>query len=1104
MRTTMQCGRRLFLGVLWTFVTCLVMSDGKPSQAGETVSSDGPMLKMAQRVISQSGLSGGICLLAGKPRVDLAIAIARQGPFTVRCLCLERQECDRLRKAIRAKHLYGTVSADTFLPGHLPVTDNLINLLIVEPFDALAAAGMTTEELQRVVAPLGTVYIGIPSDDRGDHAWQQQLKQPTGNSQWVEDPSSPAAGRWLHWTKPWPAAIDSWTHYLHGADGNPVAQDHVVGPPKHYQWVSGPNWLQSHETDSSISTMVTSGGRLFYIMNEVPASLAGPKSPPDRWYLEAKDAFNGVSLWKVPIRRWGWREWKNSWFTHRPGDFPLNIRKRLVAIGDYLYVTLGYRAPVSQLDARTGRILQTYDGTEGAGELLVHGQTLVVAVVQDGLARVMGIATATGETLWTTKSAYRGTTVDYIRWNRSPPGFRRPELDPALNIATDGKRIALIDGPDLVGIDFATGDALWRTRFPSTKQDGNAGGIHAKDSLWNGTMIISHGVVIHASPTRLAAFSSETGKQLWAQPKSYIGHLWYEWKDVFVVGDLVWTWGADLERGFIQLNRHEKQREAWPRTADGYDIRTGTLQKQVELGPTVKANHHHRCYRNKATVRYILASRRGSEFVDLAGGPHSINNWVRGTCHVGMMPANGLQYVPPHPCACYREETINGMNVLASAIHSDASAKPEETLVAKTSRVERGPAFGWQPDPQGSESGSTGSTGSMRESWPTFRHDAARTGATDTRLPDKMARLWRCSIGRRLSAPIVAAGRLFASAIDQHHLFSIDVQDGTIAWSFPAGARIDSPPTYDHGFIFFGSADGYVYCVRAHDGVLAWRFRAAPASRMIGADGQLESAWPVSGSVLIDEGKVYCVAGRTSHLDGGLYLYALDTATGAIVHQQHLQGPEFNSSDISENYKLPTGTLPDILASDGRKIYMRTRAFDMELNRRAGKPELQTAAGFLDASYFKRMPWKYQGDYGRMLVHDKRSVYYVRMFDSLRGLDPSVYFTPGRKGYLLFTKSRDWKKAGWRIRVPVRIQAMLIAGNRLAISGMPDVVDPKDPWGAFEGRRGGRLLVLNRSTGETVWQYDLASPPVFNGIAAAEGRLYVTEQDGSIACFGGP
>ena len=156
---------------------------------------------------------------------------------------------------------------------------------------------------------------------------------------------------------------------------------------------------------------------------------------------------------------------------------------------------------------------------------------------------------------------------------------------------------------------------------------------------------------------------------------------------------------------------------------------------------------------------------------------------------------------------------------------------------------------------------------------------------------------------------------------------------------------------------------------------------------------------------------------------------------------------------------------------------------------------MQVDAGYLEDSYFKRTPWKMgAGDYGRVIVHDNRSAYYVRMFDSLRGLDPNVFFTPGKEGYLLFASNLGDNRDTWRTRIPVRIRAMVLAQDRLFVAGPPDVVDPQDPLGAFEGRKGGQLFAFDTRSGEKVVMHALASPPVFNGAAAASERLYIVER----------
>jgi len=1083
----------------------ILVVQASPAPAADAPSP--PALKAASEMVRRSGAPGGICAVIGAPDAELPLALAKQGSFVVHCLDREASRCAGKRRSVRARGAYGTVSAGTLEGSRLPYTDNLINIVVVEGYPALRKQGLSAAEIVRVLTPLGTGYVAAASPSGARPAWLDALTAEL-RAAGIEDTSFvEASGWWLRFRKPWPADIDEWTHYLHASDGNPVARDRVVGPPRHYQWTSGPTWMRSHETDSSISTLVTAGGRLFYIVDEAPISLPGDHDLPDKWFLAARDAFNGVLLWKVPIRRWGWREWKHSWFNTRPGDIPLNIQKRLVAADDKVYVTLGYHAPVSQLDARTGEILQTYAGTNPAGEILYRGGTLVLSVLAGEKVKVMAVDASTGKRLWVTEKAYAGSTVDYIRWRAMRGATRPAKLDPSLNMAADGDAVALLDGPCVVCLDFKSGSQRWRSRFPLDDADLRAGGIQSKGNLWIGTMIVSDGVVIHASPNKLAAFSADTGKVLWTQPKRYIGHLWYEWKDVFVIDGLVWTWTADLERSRLTRGRRAKQWSLYPRTVRGYELRTGKLGREVDLGFLFKTHHHHRCYRNKATSRYILASRRGTEYVDLEHGRHTLHNWVRGTCHVGMMPANGLQYVPPHPCVCYIDEKLNGMIALAAA---RPAARP--TGGDEAPRIVRGGAFAEAPGPPAG-----------REDWPAFRRDAMRTGSVSTRVPDGLAMLWRVKIGQRVSPPVVVGDRLFVSLVDEHHVACLNAASGRKLWEFAAGARVDSPPTCRRGTVLFGSADGWVYCLRASDGRLVWRFRAAPREGLIAAAGQLESAWPVHGSVLVRDAAVYFAAGRSSQLDGGIYVYALNAATGKLLRHTRLEGPDYAvgpageilvssertspamrpQGEFKENYELPMGALPGILMSDGQRIYMRSETFDAELNRTTGSPALRPRAGFLDGNYFKRTPWTFGGeDYARLIVHDERRVYSVRMFDSLRGLDPSVFFTPGAKGYLLFAKDAGGKRNRWSQRVPVRICAMVLAEGRLFVAGPPDVVDPKDPLGAFEARKGGLLYVFDSASGEKLAEHRLAFPPVFNGAAAARERLFLAEEDGSVSCFG--
>ena len=41
------------------------------------------------------------------------------------------------------------------------------------------------------------------------------------------------------------------------------------------------------------------------------------------------------------------------------------------------------------------------------------------------------------------------------------------------------------------------------------------------------------------------------------------------------------------------------------------------------------------------------------EFIDTQTGDTFRHDWIRGVCQYGLLPCNGLLYVPPHSCACY-------------------------------------------------------------------------------------------------------------------------------------------------------------------------------------------------------------------------------------------------------------------------------------------------------------------------------------------------------------------------------------------------------------------------------------------------------------------
>ena len=114
----------------------------------------------------------------------------------------------------------------------------------------------------------------------------------------------------------------------------------------------------------------------------------------------------------------------------------------------------------------------------------------------------------------------------------------------------------------------------------------------------------------------------------------------------------------------------------------------GTKRAWPDIGGMLNRGHHIRCFPGKATERFLITPHRGAEFIDLAGDEHAVHDWIRGTCSMGNLPANGLFYVTPDPCSCYAGARIHGFTALAAGLPTelDSALPPGDsgTAVARS------------------------------------------------------------------------------------------------------------------------------------------------------------------------------------------------------------------------------------------------------------------------------------------------------------------------------------------------------------------------------------------------------------------------------------
>lgn len=1056
----------------------------------------------AKEIASLARFHGGLVIHVGCGDGKLTAALRLAENCVVQGLESDAKLVETARAAIRVLGPYGPVSVVQWNGEKLPYVDNLATLVVCEHADTVPAG-----ELMRVVRPFGSLAV----------------KQ---------------GGQWTVAVKPQRPGTDQWEQHYRGADNNAVAQDTVVGPPRRYQWLGEPEWQRSHLAMPSINSMVSTNGRLFTV--EDRASAEHP-ALPGKQALVARDAYNGVVLWQTMFS-----DWHPTYIRNK--EMPVQLQRRLVAVGDVVYCTPGYFAPITVFDAATGAVIRKHAETAGTVEF-VYDRDVLYAVtgdqsdISEALAdparsalntslfkreaygpifkrpenprnEILAVDAASGKQLWRLSGAdtkgYQGATLGVI-----------------------GDRVVYATATDLVCFDRTTGNSAWRV--PASIVLKGPPGIAV-------SLVLSDRAAYLADSEQLRAFRLIDGKQLWTAPAT-INH--HKAPDVFLADGLVWAAAYDASTGrpapALNLNRVG---------VSGFDPETGKVVKQIDqtmLGPM----GHDRCYRNRITSRYYINTvTGGSDFLDLSSATELPNPWIRSTCGIGPLPAGGLYYCGPPSCACCNSVMLNGLNAMSAEPGLAKSDQPVH--VDATATLQEGPAYNSLQSPASSL---------QPDAWPTYRHDNARTGTTKNVVPAELAKRWEVQLGTRASAPTIAAGMVFVADVDGHSVCAVRVADGSVLWRFATDGRVDSPPTYYQGLLLFGSRDGSAYCLRAADGALVWRFLPLER-RLICAYEQPESPWPICGSILVRDGLAYFAAGRNSFIDGGIFLYALDPHTGAVVHQKRMVGPYGENGFPIENREVVNGMSiegfkGDVFVADDEMLYLRHQAFERDLApvrlQDVTRPHLISSHGFLQAIPQHRSFWTIDtmlhydiptgqgGIHGDILVIDGSRFYEVRGYTPGR----TSWFDPRTAGYTLYAgiyglpagpaadaaavargkrpakqvaanqaarrkaRARNQGPSNvapstklWTTSIPLTGKAIVLAGDVLFVAGTPVVFPEGDLAKAYEGRMGGILWAGSASTGEKLAQYTLDAPPAWDSLAAADGMLFLSLADGRVVCMG--
>ena len=1043
----------------------------------------------ASNILRKTGVTGGFVVHVGCGTGTLTAALHANDALLVQGLDRSAENVARARAYISRAGLYGKVTAITFDGTHLPYRDNMVNLVVVTD----GKSRVPEAEITRVLAPNGVAYVG-----------GKQLRKPR------------------------PAEMDEWPMYHHDPQGTMVGRDTLVGPPHGIQWMALPKWLRNHDFMSSMHALVSLGGRIFYVIDE---GLKNHIFLPSKWTLIARDAFNGKTLWKRRLGDWYHRNWP---LKSGPGQFP----RRLAAGGGKVFVTFDQTAPLTAIDSATGKTIRTYNGTKATEEVILADGVLYLLVnphrkpvdYRAEKTSYKEIGHANNGWAWTPQEPPRSVVAVQPDTGRILWEHEAKVAPLTLTVAENKVFFATARGP--VALDCKAGRQLWQSNGLAIKKVPTGGTMRA---------VYSDSVLLIAQGIRLAAFDAKDGKRLWANSLLHSSH--HCPNDLFVIAGQIWSanTGRPQSKG-----THLKV----------IDLHTGKVAKNFVAKNLSVFPMHPRCYPSRATTRYLITNGMGAEFYRVGSDNVEVFNYVRGSCIYGVMPCNGLLYKPPDSCACYYQSKLDYFCALSATPALRAQGED---------RLERGPAYGQVPadDARVSEL-----------DWPMYRCDPARSGHCPCSISPNLGQRWAADLGGKLTQPVVVESRAFVSSIPQETLYALDAASGKVLWKYVAGGRIDSSPTVYKNAVLFGCGDGWVYCLRAKDGALAWRRRIAPADTQMLACERLDSVWPVHGSVLVVNDTLYALAGRNVFFDGGMRLVRLDPKTGRKISETILDdkdpktGKNLQTLIVAKYMPIANS---DILTSEGQRVFMEELSFDLQGRRVSVAPTLprgRTPApksprhlfcqtGLLDDAWFHRSYWIYGNDCGegwgaymvtrllapcgRIMVFDDKQVFAYRSKPLGNMLLP-------RTTYQLYAADRNPKESPapdpparakgkrkrrrrirrprfsehWDVPAPgLLVNAMVLSKGCLFIAGPPDLADETKMLGflpgaedeinlqlqaqndAWLGKQGALLRAVSPRNGKKLSQYKLDNVPVFDGMAAAEGKLFISLKNGKVVCLGG-
>lgn len=443
--------------------------------------------------------------------------------------------------------------------------------------------------------------------------------------------------------------------------------------------------------------------------------------------------------------------------------------------------------------------------------------------------------------------------------------------------------------------------------------------------------------------------------------------------------------------------------------------------------------------------------------------------------------------------------------------------------------------------------------------WPTYRADNRRSGVTSESLQFPLSPAWTYTSPtppqmawggpakwdsyaniRRLESMrnfdpaffVVAVGDsiYFGSSVDDS-VHCLDAKSGAEKWVFPTDGPVRLPPSWHAGKVYFGSDDGFAYCLDASRGALIWKQKPSGSEALLLNDGKLISHWPCRTGVVIENELAYFGASLLPWEPS--YLCAADAATGVLdgpgryrVTLEHLTMQGAILATPSRLY-LPQGRQkPELFErATGRAIggfggsgqggvfavVSRTDEFIHGSGQNHGADGELRGFDANSRDFFVTFPKA-----TRIVVTDQTA--YLNTGGELAGFARARYLELGKRQTQLLAQQKAIKEKLKKLRG----EASGPAGEKLKaelkpieseLGELPPKLSACYLWRTaadcphdmiLAGKTlcaGGddRVTAFDAATGKLLWSAPVTGRA--HGLAVANGRLFVSTDHGTIHCF---